>query len=410
MSNGRAGRKERKPFSLKFKRAGAPANFLVNIAFLLDTFPSPTETFIARDIEALRRYGLNIQVFALHAGPGAQSMKISGSLPLFARGLWEKATRPGLRPGYFQALGAAWWRELEAAGQAKDIDHLHAGWASHPAYVAWGAAQAARPGRNLTWSFSGHARDIFVMGGDLSAKLEAACFASLCTRTAALHLQALAPQHRDKIIHAPHGVESGQIPFSARIIGAEPQLLAVGRLVQKKGFEVLLDACAVLQARDFKFTLRIIGDGPLLATLKERCRRLNLSERVHIAGALSQPEVLNSMRAASCLIVPSLVAADGDRDGLPNVLLEAAACGLPLVATRAGAIEEFVDETTGLLCAPGRAEELAAAVQSVFADRTATEQRRLAARRRVESDFDLMTNALRLADALRQSQNKDSAQ
>ena len=365
-------------------------------AFLLDTFPSLTETFIARDIEALRRHGLEIEVFALHDAEGARPLMPPPSATLWARGAFEKLTDSGLRAGYFKALGAAWWQYLTQSGAASEIRHIHAGWASHPAYIAWGAAEKA----DLTWSFSGHAHDIFVSGGDLESKLNAAQFAAVCTRAAARHLEKIAPSQRDKIIYAPHGIEASKIEFAPWNVPAVPQILAVGRLVEKKGFGVLLDACAILQGQGFEFTAQIIGAGPLFDALKLRSERLNLGHLLRFSGALSPSEVLKAMRQSSCLVVPAVTAADGDRDGLPNVILEAAACGLPLVATRAGAIEEFVDETTGALCKAGRAEELAAAIAALFANRALTETRRCVARKRLEENFDLMANSARLANAL----------
>ena len=235
-------------------------------------------------------------------------------------------------------------------------------------------------------------------GGDLPGKLAAARFAAVCTKAAARHLETSAPEHRDKILYAPHGIEAQLIEFGVWNVPAVPQILSVGRLVEKKGFGVFLEACAILQSQGFVFTARVIGEGPLRDVLITRRDRLNLHDIVHFSGALPQGEVLATMRAASCLVVPALTASDGDRDGLPNVILEAAACGLPIVATRAGAIEEFVDETTGALCAPGRAEDLAAAVTTIFAERDLTEQRRRVARQRVERDFDLMTTSARLAE------------
>jgi glycosyltransferase involved in cell wall biosynthesis len=369
----------------------------MKIAFLLDTFPSPTETFIARDIQALRRHGLEIEVFALKNGAGARPLMPPASVPLALRGAWEKLISPGLRADYFKQVGAMWWQELNRSGAAQEIQHVHAGWASHPAYIAWGAAQKS----GLTWSFSGHAHDVFVSGGDLRGKLASARFASVCTGAAKRHLQSLAPEQSEKIIYAPHGIESQNIEFSDWNFPPIPQLLAVGRLVEKKGFGVLLDACAVLRSRGFAFTCRIIGEGPLREQLKQRTQRLHLGDCVQFSGALTSDEVLAAMRESSCLVVPAITASDGDRDGLPNVILEAAACGLPIVASRAGAIEEFIDESTGLLCAPHRAEALAEAIQAVFSQRDETQQRRLTARVRVEKNFDLMTNAGVLARQLR---------
>lgn len=372
----------------------------MKIAFLLDTFPSPTETFIARDIEALRRHGLEVEIFALHAGEGARPIEASFSLSRAGRGLWEKIAHVEGREGYFQELGAAWWRELAAFGATQGITHIHAGWASHPASIAWGAAKES----DLPWSFSGHARDVFVNGGNLVGKLGAARFAAVCTRAAALHLQGLMSSDAGKIIYAPHGVPVDEMAFSPWQPSGEPRLLSVGRLVEKKGFGSLLDAYAILQAREFAFSACIIGEGPLREELLLRRDRLDLKSRVQFPGAMPPSEIFPTMHASHCLIVPSRHAADGDRDGLPNVILEAAACGLPLVATRAGAIEEFVDETTGILCKAGRAEELADAIEAVFRENEETESRRQAARRRVESDFDSFNNASRFLEAFKQGQ------
>ncbi len=367
----------------------------MKIAFVLDSFPSLTETFIAREIAALRRHGLDIHVFALHAGTGARP--ITPPMPfssLWLRGAWQKV-RGGERANYFKALGAQWWRDL--GDEARTFDHIHAGWASHPALLAWGAAEAS----GLPWSFSGHARDLFVSGGDLKAKLASARFAAVCTRAGAEHLRQISPACAEKVLCAPHGIEAGTIAFRECTPPDAPLILAVGRMVEKKGFGILLDALAILRAQDFDFQAQILGDGPLREQLMARRDHLGLQSCVRLPGAMTQNEVMDIMRAASCLAVPSLVAQDGDRDGLPNVVLEAAACGLPLVATRAGAIEEFVDEKTGWLCRPGNAESLAESLRALFTDEENTRARCREARKKVERDFDALHNAQVLAEAFR---------
>lgn len=367
----------------------------MKIAFVLDTYPSLSETFIARDTEALRRLGLDIHVFALNAGNGARPitppMRFSA---LWLRGALEKA-RGGERSSYFKAMGAQWWRTL--GDEARTFDRIHAGWASHPALIAWGAAEVS----GLTWSFSGHARDLFVSGGDLKKKLASAQFAAVCTRAGVKHLREINASCAEKVIYAPHGIEADAIAFPSWQPPEVPLILAVGRMVEKKGFGVLLDALAILRAQNCAFQAQIIGDGPLRDQLAARRDHLGLQDFVRLPGALKQPEVMDLMRAASCLAVPSLIAHDGDRDGLPNVILEAAACGLPIVATRAGAIEEFVDDSTGWLCRPGHAESLATALRAVFADTESVISRRLAARTKVEHDFDALRNAQVLTDAFR---------
>lgn len=369
----------------------------MKIAFLLDTFPSLTETFIARDIEALRYHGLEIEIFALNAGQGAQSLISKKSLSLLLQNAWGKIADAQLRAAYFKAVGAAWWTQMQQSGAAREISHLHAGWASHPAYIAWGAAEKS----GLTWSFSGHARDIFVEGGDLRGKIRDARFAAVCTKVALHHLENIAPDETYKFFYAPHGIETDKIPFATWNKPSVPKLLAVGRLVEKKGFGVFLDACAILQAQNFAFEARIIGDGPLRESLLTRRNRLNLQNNVQISGALPQREILVAMRQASCLVVPALVAADGDRDGLPNVILEAAATGLPIVATNTGAISEFVDERTGFLCVAGKAEALATTIQKSLENESETNARRVAARERVEASFNARQSILPLAEGLK---------
>ena len=365
----------------------------MKIAFVLDNYPSLTETFIARDISALRRLGLDIHVFALHAGADARPIQAPPPLSsLWLRGAWEKA-RNGERENYFKALGARWWSSL--GEEARTFDHIHAGWASHPALIAWGAAQTS----GLTWSFSGHARDLFVEGGDLAGKLAAARFAAVCTRAGAAHLREISAACAEKVIYAPHGIEVGTLAFQDWTPTEMPLILAVGRLVEKKGFLVLLDALSILRAQDFTFHAQVLGDGPLRNQLAARRDHLGLQNCVRFSGAVAQHEVMNLMRAASCLAVPSLIAGDGDRDGLPNVVLEAAAVGLPIVATRAGAIEEFVSEDTGWLCLSGNAESLAEALRAVSANEDITRSRCRAARTKVEHDFDVMQNAKFLSKA-----------
>lgn len=134
------------------------------LAYLLDTFPSASETFIAREIDALRRRGFEVRVFALHAGKGAQRLDVPAApLGKVKAGL----TRKIRGPKYFEDLGAAWYQRERDVG-LRDVEHIHAGWASHPAEIALGAAEAS----GLSWSFSGHARDLWVDGRDFARKLD----------------------------------------------------------------------------------------------------------------------------------------------------------------------------------------------------------------------------------------------
>lgn len=379
------------------------------LAYLLDTFPSASETFIAREIEALRRRDFEVRVWALHAGEGAYPIEVpSNALGKVKGGL----TRRLRGSKYFEELGAVWYQR-ERDGLLRGVEHIHAGWASHPAEIALGAAEAS----GLSWSFSGHARDLWVDNRDFERKLQTASFATCCTRAGQRLLAQSAPAHAHKVLYAPHGLEVSRFQFRSRAFEGDGPLriLSVGRLVEKKGFAVLLQALAILGDEEFEFYCVIIGDGPLHKELDNQARFVNLEYAdstnhadalVHLVGAKSFEEVVEAMHEADCLVLPSLEARDGDRDGLPNVLLEAAACGLPIIATTAGSVTDLLDATTAYLCGPDDEDALATAIREMATDPTTTRALALAARERVENLFDIDQNIEIIARAL-QSRGAD---
>ena len=362
----------------------------MKIAYLLDTFPSQSETFIAREIEALRRRDFEIEVFAFNAGEGAA--------------LISQSLRAKLSPRRWEIVG----RSLDLSGFA----HVHAGWANHLADVARAAARE----NGLSWSFSAHARDLWVEGGDLKAKLASAKFASSCTLAGLEHLRGFG----DNVIYAPHGLELKRYKFKRFALHKRAdkpvRVVGVGRLVPKKGWD---DALAALQfvdkarniAQDGKTHARLIliGDGPGAENFYERGLRNQAKWRssygrlylplLNWRGALPHAQTVKVMRRCDCLILPSRRTKDGDRDGLANVLLEAAALGLPIVTTNAGSASDFVDETTGLLVEAGDVQALARAILRVFDEPEATLWRCENARRRVEERFDADKNIAVLAGA-----------
>lgn len=322
----------------------------MKIAYLLDTYPSPTETFIAREVEALRRRGFSVEIHAFHAGQGATPIPQS---------LAHK-----LSPRRWEAVGHA----LDLRG----FDHVHAGWANHLADVARAAAHRA----NLAWSFSAHARDLWVEGGDLRGKLASARFATTCTLAGADELR----RFGENVIYAPHGLELTRYEFKLPDLSGPKKLVGVGRLVKKKGWD---DAIRAAYAADSRLT--IFGDGP------EREPLLKLGG-VELRAALPHAQLIQELRAFNCLVLPSRRTDDGDRDGLANVLLEAGALGLPIVTTNAGSASDFVDDSTGYLCEAGDDLALADAIRRVFDEPEATIERCLNARKRVEERFDADRN------------------
>lgn len=359
----------------------------MKLAYLLNTFPSTSETFIAREIEALRRRGFEIEIFALNAGEGAT--KISQPwLKKFSSLRWQMAGR-----------------KLNLSG----FDHVHAGWANHVALVAQSAAKRAR----LPWSFSAHARDLWVMGGDLKAKLASAQFATSCTLAGTEELR----KFGTNIIYAPHGLELKHYKFRQWKQRKEIRVAGVGRLVEKKGWQDACDAMyrfdeLINPLRDGKMEARmdLVGDGPLMGALKSQTESYMHLERdgkhwqeslLRFYGALPHPQAIKVMELCDCLILPSRRTSEGDRDGLANVLLEAGALGLPIVTTNAGSASDFVDETTGIVVEAGDVDALTGALQRVFVEPEQTKWRCENARRRIEERFDVDRNVEVLARAFR---------
>jgi glycosyltransferase involved in cell wall biosynthesis len=351
----------------------------LKIAYLFENFPSATETFLAREVEALRDHGFEIEVWALEAGPGA--LKIPAP---------PRALKLAGRESYRRVQGALLATQL----RQHEVQHVHATWANHIADLACFAAQKAA----LSWSFAAHARDLWVDGGDLKAKLASAQFAATCTRAGEKELR----RYGDNVLYAPHGLPLNQYEF-AEWSGGEMRLMGVGRLIEKKGWLDLIEAVSQLKEQGNQVTAQIIGEGPLQAELEKRIRALDLVEQIQLSGALTHEAVMAAMKRAHCFVLPSRIARDGDRDGLANVLLEAGALGLPLVTTDAGAARDFVDETTGRIAAPGDVSGLTAAINHVFTAPEETRHRCVLARQRIEREFDVEKNVAVLGKSFRAS-------
>ncbi len=364
----------------------------MKIVYVLAEFPALSETFIAREINALRKQGFEIEVWALRAGEGARQIPVSSTsrIALKLRGDPE---------AQWENIGRNWAQREKSALQ--NMAHIHAGWASFPAAIARGAAGVLQK----PWSFFGHARDLWVEGENLSDKVSDAKFAATCTREGAEFLKIRSPENAHKILYSPHGIEFPQFPFSSqRELHSPIQLLSVGRLVEKKGVGNLLLALVSLQkSLRFQFHLTLVGDGPMRGKLQRDVQLFNLQNCVTFAGALPLPGVLQAMQNADLLIQSSVSASDGDRDGLPNVLLEAAACGLPIVSTRAGAIEEFLDESCAWLESRDSLISAELMLRAIEMYPQSLEQARIA-RRRLENQFDITKNIETLAHAFLNTQ------
>ena len=369
------------------------------IAVVLKGYPRLSETFIAQELLALERRGLSLALFALrrptdrethpvHAEIRAPVAYLPEYLHQEPRRVWRAWRRARRLPGY-RAARTAWWRDLwrdrtrgrvRRFGQAlvlaaelpPEIAHLHAHFLHTPASVTRYAAVM----RGMAWSCSAHAKDIWTSPAwEKREKLDACAWATTCTAANAEHLRELAADAgRVELVY--HGIDLARFPAPAAAPrmrdGSDPAapvtILAVGRAVDKKGLDDLLHGLALLPA-ERHWRLVHIGGGPLLRELEATARTLGISGRVRWLGPQAHAAVLAAYREADMFALPCRVSSDGDRDGLPNVLLESQSQKLACVSTTVSGIPELIEhERTGLLVPPRAPAALAAAVLRLIED------------------------------------------
>lgn len=374
-----------------------------NLAYVTKMFPRVSETFILREILALRRAGVPVRIYSLLAPtrdervqPEAEALipevivLPEPSAAMLGPCLRELGSALRARPAatlrelartLLSPSRASWRRlaralALAARLRADAAAHVHAAWAHTPASVTRVACALT----GIPWSMGAHAKDIHLSSPkSLRRKLAAVRFTTVCSRSNQALLQQLGAVGPAGLpgpvvdLHY-HGVDTDYFVPAARphlgVAGREvPMVLAVGRLVPKKGFDVLLEAAARLRDRGLHFRLDIVGAGPLRQELMAQAERLGLADRVAFRGMQILDEVRAAYGEARCVVLPSRVAADGDRDGIPNTLAEAMAMGVPVISTAQPAIAELVrNEETGLLVPPDDAEALADALMRVLGD------------------------------------------
>lgn len=397
------------------------------VAFVLKGYPRLSETFIAQEIAALEQRGLQIliaslrhptdtQVHPIHASIRAPLLYLPEYLndePLRVLRAWRQLRR---QPGYRQAR-RQWlrdlWRDRTANrirrfGQAlvlaaelpPDVLRLHAHFLHTPASVVRYCAII----RDLPWSGSAHAKDIWTTPQwELREKLASCDWLVTCTATNRDYLASLAPPGRVELVY--HGLDldrfaAPQTPHAPRDGSAANDpvtVLSVGRLVEKKGTDILLDALALLPD-DLHWRLVHVGGGPLRKELEQRAATLGIAGRVSWCGAMAQRELLALYQSADLFALASRIAHDGDRDGLPNVLMEAQSQWVPVVATDVSAIHELiVDGETGVLVPPQDALALARALEAAMRDPTRRRRLATAGHARVHAHFGLHGNLDRLA-------------
>ena len=423
--------------------ARSPMPSMGSVAYVMNGFPRLSETFIAHEIHQLEQSGLQLRLFVvkdeaeekvhpvvdeirapLSFLPKASSLSgttlwawLRANLPSYWRAHAALAVRHPLR--YASTLASAlaltwrhWPRKVfikeflqsgaiaDAVLRDGDVRHLHGHFCHGVATITWFASRLS----GVPFSFTAHAKDIYqgeLNPGDLlERKLGAARFVATCT---CANAQVLKARHeRPEEIHTVyHGLDTDYFSPAPQPAGGEPPLiLAVGRLVEKKGFDQLIAACARLQRDGVRFRCVIVGErGSAFESLRAQIDTLGLADAVQLRSAVTQDRLREIYRGAQVFALPCQIMEDGDRDGFPNVLAEAMAMGVPVVSTAISGIPEMIDHGVhGLLVEPRDPQALADALRRVLSDAELHARLARAGRERICERFDSRRTTLALRD------------
>jgi glycosyltransferase involved in cell wall biosynthesis len=408
-------------------------NSLVGI--ILKGYPRLSEAFIVNEILLLEECGYQLRIFALRDPGEAQVQenvnRVRAQVSYIPDDFWRSFfafVRANFRAwrrfprSYRQAL---WFAVHESVRQkdsaplkrfaqgaylacqnlsGNDVRHLHAHFGNDPTTVAFFASWLT----GISYSFSAHAKDIYVQDrAFLQEKIARARFVVTCTEYNTNYLQSL----RDQIGGATvirrcyHGVDLKLFsPPEKRCPNAVPQILSVGRLVPKKGFPVLLQALHRLRLQGFDFHCTIIGEGPMAGALHKQIAGANLDDWVKLIPPMSQRELLQYYRSADLLALACEVDGEGDRDGVPNVIVEAMAMAIPVVSTRVSGIPECIEHgLNGMLVAEKDAAAFCEAMAKIISSSKLARELGRAGRRKVLHDFDARRNIAEIDAALCQT-------
>ena len=400
------------------------------VAVVVKGWPRLSETFIAQEILALERRGMELVIVSLrrptdrfthpihdeirspvhylpeylHEAPGRvlcawKAARRLGGYPR-ARSMWLADLARDRTRNRARRFGQA----LVLASELHGVESIHAHFLHTPASVARYASAVL----GIGWSFSAHAKDVWTTPDwEKREKLADARFGVTCTRSNLEHLVALAPSP-DVVDLVYHGLDHGRFPATVEARaprdGSDPsdpvRLLSVGRLVDKKGFDDLLDALAMLPPA-LAWTLDVVGGGTLEDRLRRQAAALGVGGRVRWHGSLPHDRVVEHFAGADLFTLASRISPDGDRDGLANVLMEAQLLGAACVATRVSATPELIEhEVNGLLVPPRDAPALSAALERAIADPALRARLSAAGRRVVTTRFSFEDGVARIAARL----------
>ncbi len=398
------------------------------IAYLIKCFPRLSETFILHEVLELERQGVSLRIFSLMQPEGkvnqatqevqARTSYIPRGFPFGTLRLLG-ATRKRLLKSPWRFLrtvliaivkyhhpatprhllyAAYLANELEREG----ITHIHAHYVNTPATVA----NLAHHFTGISYSFTAHAKDIYLSRkASIAHKMQQASFVATCTA----YNQRYLTEQIDQAVKTPvYGIYHGlnlrvfpALPVPAARQDPTPLILTVARLVEKKGLTYLLQACRILKDQGYNFRCRIVGEGPLRSTLEEQIRELDLVECVELYGAETHERVIEMYRQATLKALPCVVSENGDRDGIPNVLVEALYMGVPVISTPISGVPELIaPEENGVLVPARDSQALAGAMARLLHDPQLRQRLAAAGQQTVLESFDMARNVTRLKQLL----------
>jgi glycosyltransferase involved in cell wall biosynthesis len=388
-------------------------------AYLFERFPSFGQTFCYREVAELYRQGVAAPIFSIRNPKGEPAQDWDTRIVERVHYLPEekellddvhRASKKGQLSAEIIAALDEWGRRTDFLRlyqavyvglrvQEMKISHIHAHFAGMAARTAFWIAKFFP----ITFSFTAHANDIFAPRNfeiGLDKLVAAARLVVTETDYAEKFLRERFPERADRIHRVYNGLnlaEFGRATFSSD----PPSIVAIGRLIVKKGFANLIRACALLVERGRSFQCEIFGEGPLENQLRAQIEELGLQESIQLAGPKPQHELRARLAGASVFVMPSVPEDDGGMDNLPTVIMEAMATGLPVVSTRIGGIPEMViDNQTGFLVQPEDAVALAGAIEKLTNDRSLGQKLGQAGYERAQALFSIEKNVRELCSLL----------
>ena len=397
------------------------------LVYIIGTYPGLTTTFIDREIRALRQQGVQVRVISIRKPHTILSFdqdelrKITSYLipvpwiKFAATHLRFAFQKPGIyfgtllelvrspHPDFMTRLKTIlhFAEGVHAAGLISEhpCDHLHAHFVDRASIVALVASRLL----NLPYSVTAHANDIYINPILLPLKLLQASFVATCTDYNRQHLEEIV--HLNGKLHCLyHGLDLKSylpLPSTDHSMETIPTITSVGQLKEKKGFQYLLQACQILISKNYIFTCQIIGEGNLRLELERQIHEFSLENFVTLRGALPHESVIQEYQHSTMFVLPCITGSDGDRDGIPNVILEAMAMQLPVISTQHSGIPEVIKSgVNGLLVPPADAQSLANAIATLIDDPFLRIQLGRRGRQTVTRQFNAMQNAGRLLDEM----------